>query len=182
LTSTLLKKRGNCLGLTTALLAVGSRVGAAAMPLLFDGHICACLFEGNERVVIECSRGGALISERLAMRLHGESRGRLLTDEELLGVHLANRAAFVLVPRGKTDAAMRSLDQALEAFPDYVGGRINRATLLIRMGLLDEASAELDRVIRLEPGPGYRRVARDLLGQLIIRLVRSEQTVATAGR
>ena len=179
LTSTLLNKRGNCLGLTTLLVGLGSRFDLPLKPLLLEGHVCACLIEAHERVVVETSRGGALLTERLAKRLHGESSGRLLSDEELLAVHLSNRAAFVLIPHGEKVEALRKLDQALELFPDYVGGRINRTTLLVQMGQVEEAAAELERVFRLEPGPRYQRVAKNLLGQLIAHAVPSHPEFTT---
>jgi tetratricopeptide (TPR) repeat protein len=168
LTGTLRHRAGNCLGLATLYCALAAELELPVAPLLFEGHIAAQLTSGGVSRHIELTRGGAVLPPRISELFYGRDTGQTLTTDEFRAVHLSNRGAFVHATANEHYEALAAFDEALELFPGYVGGRINRATLLVQMGRSEDAADELERILDLNPGPRYRRVAADLLMRVIV--------------
>lgn len=168
LTSTLIHRGGNCLGLTSVYCALSGPLGLDVCALLYEGHVAPCLVrEGRRPFPIHLGGAGGTTFHRSVGQKPGRERsGRPLTNREFLAVHMANRAVFLLVPAGEEARAMAQLDRCLELFPEYVGGRINRAALLAQMGRTGEAVDEIERAMALGPGPRYRMVVARLLARL----------------
>jgi tetratricopeptide (TPR) repeat protein len=64
---------------------------------------------------------------------------------------LQNRAYVEAELLHQADAAIRTLDRALELRPDYVPSLMGRAVLLARSGVADIARRDADRALRLQP-------------------------------
>lgn len=166
ITSLINTKCGNCLGLTTLYVLLAQRLCLAISPLLFEGHITAYTEDGSTTRVVELSRGGLLLSERLVKLLFGDSIGRQLSFRELFAVHLSNSAALVVAPTGNNHAALEKLNLAIDLFPEYLSARINRTALLMRMGDREEAASELQQVLRLPSGTRYHTIINYLCDEL----------------
>jgi regulator of sirC expression with transglutaminase-like and TPR domain len=163
LTGTLSNRTGSCLGLTTLYVCLSRAIASPLRPILFEGHIAVGHCAVDPPLHIETSERGNALPDRWVRRMHGPpTQPSPLTDQEFLAVHLSNRAAFVLVPLGHLEEALCLVDAALELFPNYMSGLINRAVLALELG--DEASAEqsLARAAKLGPQCRYSHVVEEL--------------------
>lgn len=124
--STLLKRAGNCTGLTSVYLAAARELGIDMRAILIDDHVEVLLLGGERDYLIETVSKGMVLSweQKLA------ATGRILTDREFLALVLNNRAAFVYAPAGKRRGCERDLRAALRLFPDYSGARDNLRKLM----------------------------------------------------
>ena len=168
LTDTVRARAGNCVGLTSVFLAVADLLGVPARGLLLEGHILVCHDDDRDPAFVEVSRGGVFLNPRTAGQAWSDQwpRRRVLSPDELVAVHLSNRAAFVAAPDGRNEEAIRLLDAALKLFPDYTGARINRVVALRQVGRAAEAVQDLAR-LRESPnlGPRYALVIDQLLAE-----------------
>lgn len=165
---TLRDRAGNCLGLTTAYVALAQALELPVQALLFERHMAAAYVGIAGPLHIETSRAGVVLCGQSARRMHGTRAGRLLQDEELLAVHLSNMAAFILIPAGQSPHALGLLDAAVTLFPDYVAAWVNRGALLISMGRTGAAADAMERALNLDPGPQTLRTIHrmaDMLGR-----------------
>jgi hypothetical protein len=166
---TLLDRGGNCLGLTTLYVLAANFLNLPVRPVLYEGHIAAaCIDSDGCTLPIEVSRGGGVLQGRIADRMYsGYGDGRVLTDEELVAVHMSNQAAFVWVPRMDFRTALDLLSRSTELFPEYVGGWINLAALHIRCYESALAARALERVFELSPQGKYLHHAITLLESVV---------------
>lgn len=149
---TLHDRAGNCLGLTTVYIALAKALSLPVQPLLFDGHIAAAFVGSEEPMHIEPSRAGAVLTVQIARRMRSGRVGRILSDEELLAVHLSNRAAFVMTPAGQLEQALGLIDASLTLFSDYQAAWVNKATLLLILNRQRDAIEAIERALNLNPG------------------------------
>lgn len=168
LTGTLLDGRGNCLGLTLVYMAIADRVNVPVRPMLYEGHIALCFEAEGQHYPVEVSRAGAILQGRLAELMYfGKGDGRVLTNLQLLAVHMSNQAAFVYAPTNDYETAQFLLESAVEVFPGYMAAWINLSALFIRLNELDKAVDSLDRVMNLSPSGPYLKHALAMMEQIV---------------
>jgi tetratricopeptide (TPR) repeat protein len=187
LSNTLRKRGGSCLGLTTLYVCLGESLGVPLRPMLFEGHIAVAHAGTSSPLHIEPTRFGRLLPPDVSRAFYGQPVGTndgLLTDAELLAVHLSSRAAFVLAPEGRLDDALFLLETAVDLFPAYLAAWINLATVLFELGDFERAEESLREALALEPGPTYRAAAARLSDRLqgAVGSRSSEEPVVPAGR
>jgi tetratricopeptide (TPR) repeat protein len=76
---------------------------------------------------------------------------------EFLAVYLSNRASLIYARVGLMDDAIFLIDSALEIFPDYTAGWINRAVIMKKLENNKEMRRSLDMAKSLNPGIRYTR-------------------------
>ncbi len=76
--------------------------------------------------------------------------------------------------KGMLDEAMDDFGKAIEANPEYIGGQVNVACLLIEKGRLDEAEQRLRRVLQLDP---KRADAHCGLGVILAKSGETDQAI-----
>ena len=179
LSGTLLDGRGNCLGLTTVYMAVADRVEIPVRPMLYEGHVAICFEVDGQFYPIEVSRGGAILQGRLAdMMYSGKGMGQVLTNTQLLAVHMSNQAAFIYVPQDDFESAQSLLECAVDSFPEYTAAWINLAALFIRINEPDMAVTSLDRVLELSPSGPYLKHALAMMNHIVQGRIPSGQHIA----
>ncbi|MDR2437818.1 MAG: hypothetical protein LBE12_00415 [Planctomycetaceae bacterium] len=94
--------------------------------------------------------------EHSIQQLYGQPI-KILSHEEFLAVHLSNRASLVYARVGLIDDAIFLIDSALEIFPDYTAGWINRAVIMKKLENTKEMRRSLDIAKSLNPGVRYTR-------------------------
>ncbi|MDR2439528.1 MAG: hypothetical protein LBE12_09205 [Planctomycetaceae bacterium] len=156
LCGTLINRAGSCLGLTTLHLALGETVGLPMRVALFEGHTTPVYMDGEIPIFIETTRHSSVMYEYSIRQLHGQPI-KILSHEEFLAVHLSNRASFVYARVGLMDDAIFLIDSALEIFPDYTAGWINRAVIMKKLENNKELQRSLDMAKSLNPGVRYTR-------------------------
>ena len=58
------------------------------------------------------------------------------------------RRATVYLALGRSKAGLQDLDEVLTKKPDFIAARTQRASVLIKMGRLEEAYVDLEKVVR----------------------------------
>jgi tetratricopeptide (TPR) repeat protein len=166
LCGTLLRGGGSCLGLTTLYVCASELLGWPLRAALFENHIAVAHCGSNPPLHVETTRRGAVLSEYWTAKMFGAPASPCLTSEQLLAVHLSNRAAFVLTPLGRLDDAAYLLDAAVELFPEYMAAWINLASVHIEREDFSQAAECLRQVEALNPGPKYRSMTVNLAARL----------------
>jgi tetratricopeptide (TPR) repeat protein len=156
LSGTIINRSGSCLGLTTLHIALGEMVGFPMRSALFEGHIVPVYMDGNIPIFIETTRCSSVMYEYSIWQLHGKPI-KILSDEEFLAVHISNRASLVYARIGLMDDAIFLIDSALEIFPDYTAGWINRAVIMKKIDNVKEMQRSLDMAKSLKPGLRYTK-------------------------
>jgi tetratricopeptide (TPR) repeat protein len=164
LCGTLLNNAGSCLGLTTLHVALGESVGFPMRTALFEGHIAAVFMADETPIYIETTRRSSTMYEHSIRQLYGKPV-KLLSHDEFLAIHLSNRATFVYTRAGLMDDAVFLIDSALELFPDYTAGWINRAAMMKKMENVNEMRRSLDMAKSLNPGPRYTKAIEQIEGE-----------------
>ncbi len=62
------------------------------------------------------------------------------------------KRATVFMALSRSRPALTDLDKVIELKPDFVQARVQRGSILVKMGRLDEAHIELERVLTKDPG------------------------------
>lgn len=161
LCGTLLSSGGSCLGLTTLHIALGEMGGLPMRTALFEGHIMPVYMDGEIPIYIETTRCSSTMYEHSIRELHGTPI-KQLSHEEFVAVHLSNRASFVYARAGLMDDAVFLIDSALEMFPDYTAGWINRASMMKKLNNVSEMHRSLEMAKALNPGPRYTRAIKQI--------------------
>ena len=168
LTGTFLDRCGNCLGLTTAYAAIADRVGVEVQPVLYEGHIAVCFERNGMPYPIEVSRGGAILQGRLADLMYsGKGSKQVISNAQLLAVHMSNQAAFVYVPQGKYNSALSLLERAVDVFPEYIAAWINMTVLFVRLKMPERAATSLERVLDLSPSGPYLKHTLSMMEHVV---------------
>jgi tetratricopeptide (TPR) repeat protein len=93
-------------------------------------------------------------------RLTTDPKGCLADLDEALKINPRSQAALedkahVLAEKmGRTEEAIRVLDEAIALYPDYVAARAGRGVLLARLGRRNEALKDAEHALRLDSGAG----------------------------
>jgi tetratricopeptide (TPR) repeat protein len=156
LSGTIINRSGSCLGLTTLHIALGEMVGFPMMSALFEGHIVPVYRDGEVPIFIETTRRSSTMYEHSIQQLHGKPI-KILSHDEFLAVHLSNRASLIYARVGLMDDAIFLIDSALEIFPDYTAGWINRAAIMKKLENNKEMRRSLDMAKSLKPGIRYTK-------------------------
>jgi len=151
LCGTLLNNGGSCLGLTTLHIVLGEMAELPLQTVLFEGHIVPVYMDGEIPLYIETTQRSTIMHKHSIQHLHGTPI-KFLSTEEFLAVHLSNRASLVYAKAGLMDDAIFLIDSALEIFPDYAAGWINRAVMMQKLENTDEMKRSLDTAKSLNPG------------------------------
>ncbi len=160
LTSTLVEKRGNCLGISTVYAAVSGILGIAVRPLLYTGHIALCCQMNDRRCVIETTRRGTITAVSSGSRRGSD--GQPLNGRQLLSVHMSNQAVLVYASHD-TETAISLLQQSLGAFPTYAAAWANLAALHTKRGQTQEAASCIGKLLDLPVSVTVRKSALELL-------------------
>jgi len=169
LVGTLSNRAGSCLGLTTLYVCLGETLNLRLRPILFERHIGVGLRGDTRTLHLETSKGAGILPERWVHRLYGPPlRPFPLSAPQFLAVHLSNRAASVLAPKGALEDALYLVDAALELYPDYLAAWINRAAILLELEDWSAATDSLDRAISLGPHDCYRGMIELLMERLVV--------------
>jgi tetratricopeptide (TPR) repeat protein len=153
LCGTLNNRAGTCLGLSTLFFSLAISFGIPIRPLLMEGHFATVFMEGDG-IVIDPSRS-LYGFYSVPLDLKNIEPFKILADEEFIAVHLANRACFVYANLNLMDDAIYLIDSALEIFPDYTAGWINRAVIMKQIDNVKEMRHSLDMAKSLNPGVRY---------------------------
>ncbi|MDO5577244.1 MAG: hypothetical protein Q4F84_09200 [Fibrobacter sp.] len=121
---------------------------------LFEGHIAPVYMDGDIPIFIETTRYCSVMYINFMKTLHGLPI-KLLSQMEFLAVHLSNRAFAIYERVGLTEDAIFLIDNALEIFPDYTAGWINRALIMKQTGNTKEMKKSIEMAKSLNPGPRY---------------------------
>jgi tetratricopeptide (TPR) repeat protein len=156
LSGTIINRSGSCLGLTTLHIALGEMVGFPMRSALFEGHIVPVYMDGEIPIFIETTRRSSTMYEHSIRQLHGKPI-KILSHDEFLAVHLSNRATQIYARIGLMDDAIFLIDSALEIFPDYTAGWINRAIIMKQIDNIKEMRRSLDMAKSLKPGIRYTK-------------------------
>ncbi|GHT40717.1 hypothetical protein FACS189443_1470 [Planctomycetales bacterium] len=167
LCGTLVNRFGSCLGLTTLHVALGEMVGLPMRSALFEGHIVPVYMDGERPIFIETTRRSSVMYEHSIQQLHG-SPIKILSHEELVAVHLSNRATLVYARVGLMDDAVFLIDSALDIFPDYTAGWINRAVIMKKLDNVKEMQRSLDIAKSLNPGVRYSNAIEQIENNKLI--------------
>ena len=62
------------------------------------------------------------------------------------------KRATVFMALSRSRPALTDLDKVIQLKPDFVQARVKRGVILTKMGRLDEAHIELERVLAKDPG------------------------------
>jgi regulator of sirC expression with transglutaminase-like and TPR domain len=164
LCDTLNRRGGSCLGIATVFMVLAEAWDMPFRPLLTEGHISLVHPEADPPLILEPlpSQYGKLpLDHRTITQLE-----KILTNEEFLAVHLSNRATFVYARAGLMDDAVFLIDSALELFPDYTAGWINRAAMMKKLDNPGEMRRSLDMAKSLNPGIRYTKAIEQIEGEI----------------
>lgn len=173
-------RRGNCLGLTVAYLAVAERLDLPIRGVHVPSH-CFARWDGEgARINIEMGEQGAAWEDERYARLFRISGGRpylaSLGEREMAGFYLVSVGA-AYSRRGREGDALRFYRAAERFFPDLPELHFNRGVSLQKLGRRDEAIAALRRAVSLDPGLA---AAHDNLGAALAQAGRLAEALEEA--
>jgi regulator of sirC expression with transglutaminase-like and TPR domain len=172
----LARRRGHCVGLSTAYLAIGTRAGLPLFGVSAPGHFFVRWDgEGLRRNVETTARGLAHTDEHYAERFKIApalvDRGvylQSLRRREVLVEILNNRANFWW-DRGDVSRATRDLDRIVQVSHSFSRAYVGRGFLALQRGELEAARADLSRAVEIAPEDPRAHL---LLGEVSLRLGR----------
>ncbi|MDR1492701.1 MAG: hypothetical protein LBT05_08265 [Planctomycetaceae bacterium] len=151
---TLNDRCGNCLGLVSVYLSVSEYMNIPIRSLLFEGHISVGYVLNNDVLYyVEPTKYFNIIDPPVQF-LYGETC-KILDHEEFLAVHLSNHATHFYARASLMDDAVFLIDSALEIFPAYTAGWINRAAMMKQIENFKEMNRSLEIAKSLKPGGRY---------------------------
>lgn len=163
LTHTLMEGDGNCLGLTTLYIAIGEILNLPFCPVLYEGHVAVVLMKSLP-FFFDPTHSNAPVCTEWAYKLKTD-RHQILTTGEFVAVHLSNQSKIFFLRHGLMDDAVFLIDSALELFPDYTAGWINRAALMKKLDNTKEMRRSLDKAKSLNPGCRYTKAITQIEGE-----------------
>lgn len=176
------RRRGHCVGLSTAYLALGYRAGLPLFGVSAPGHFFVRWEgEGLRRNVETTARGEAYPDghyvERFGIGPELVDRGVYLQNlrrREVLVELLNNRANFYW-DRGDAARAARDLDRIVQVSHNFPRAFLGRGFMALQHGDLDRARTDLERALEIEPDLVRARV---LLGAVHLRAGRLQAAEA----
>ena len=182
LESVLVRRKGNCLGLSLLYLALADRLGIPFRGVYVPSH-CFVRYEGNGvHVNVEFAEGGASWADDRYRREFRISPGRpyllSLAPAEMLAVFLKTLGAGYS-RKGREEDALRVYGEAGRIYPGLPDVHYNAGVSLQRLGRLDEAAVKYRRALDFDP---EMAAARDNLSILLAAKGRYEEAIAEARR
>jgi Flp pilus assembly protein TadD len=182
LETVLVRKRGNCLGLSMLFLSLADRLGVPFRGVYVPSH-CFVRYEGKTiRRNVEFAEEGASWEDDRYRRVFGIDPARpylqSLTSSEMLGVFLKTLGAGYS-RNGREEDALRLYGEAERLYPGLPDAHYNAGVSLQKLGRDDEALGKYRRALDLDPGMA---AARDNLGVLLAGMGRYEEAIAEARR
>jgi tetratricopeptide (TPR) repeat protein len=176
----LVRKRGNCLGLSLLWLSLAERLDLPFRGVYVPGH-CFVRYVGDGGPVnVEFSDGGAPWDDsryRREFRLPaGGPYLRTLSPAEMLGVFLKSLGA-AYAKKGRNEEALAVYAEGERLYPGLPDGPYNAGVSLQRMGRAEEAIVKYRRALSLDPDMA---LARGNLGILLARQGRYAEAIAEA--
>ena len=155
LESVLVRRKGNCLGLSLLYLALADRLGIPFRGVYVPSH-CFVRYEGNGvRVNVEFAEGGASWEDDRYRREFRIPPARpylhSLAPTEMLGVYLKTLGAGYS-RKGRYDEAIAEARRAVELEPWNAAARGNLAAAYCGCGRLDEGIREYRMAVGIDPG------------------------------
>jgi Flp pilus assembly protein TadD len=182
LESVLVRRKGNCLGLSLLYLALADRLGIPFRGVYVPSH-CFVRYEGNGvHVNVEFAEGGASWADDRYRREFRISPGRpyllSLAPAEMLAVFLKTLGAGYS-RKGREEDALRLYEEAGRLYPGLPDVHYNAGVSLQKLGRLDEAAGKYRRALDLDPAMA---AARDNFGILLARMGRYGEAIEEARR
>ncbi|MCA8926191.1 MAG: tetratricopeptide repeat protein [Planctomycetes bacterium] len=176
------RKRGHCLGLSTAYLAVAQRAGLPVFGVSVPGHFFVRYDDGRAVHNVETTARGAALSDAHYVSRFGVGeelvrRGvylQNLSRREVLSEVLNNRAN-VYWDRGDPERAARDLDRVTRVSHGFSRARLGRGFMAKVRGDFARARRELDAALAIEPDLARAEL---LLGEIHLELGELEQAQA----
>lgn len=167
------RRRGHCVGLSTAYLAIGARAGLPLFGVSAPGHFFVRWDgEGHRQNVETTARGLAHPDEHYVQRFKIApslvDRGvylQSLRRREMLVEVLNNRANFYW-DRGDEEHAARDLDRVIQVSHNFARAYVGRGFMALVRGDLPAAQRELRRALEIDPELARAHL---LLGEVHLR-------------
>jgi Flp pilus assembly protein TadD len=178
----LLRKRGNCLGLSMLYLALAERLQVPFRGVCLPSH-CFIRYEGTDGARnVEFAPGGEGWEDdryRKEFRIGaGRPYLRSLAGTEMLGVFLSSLGA-AYSRRGREEDALRLYGDASRFFPGLPEAHFNAGFSLQRLGRVDEAAGRYRLALSLDPDLAP---ARDNLGIVLAMQGKYPEAIAEGRR
>jgi len=159
-------KGATCVGMATIYLIFAERLQFKLFPVLFENHVSVSFNSENkkESFFIETTHQGSVCTFKQITGCHGSIVQKLSLDE-FLAIHLVSHSCLHYAINGMTDEAMILIDSALEVFPNYVNGWINRAAIMKKLDNTEEMRRSLDMAKSLNPGLRYTKAIKQIEGE-----------------
>jgi tetratricopeptide (TPR) repeat protein len=154
LSGTLNHRGGSCLGLTTVFMVFIEYFSIPVKPLLSEGHIKLFCNDIKIPFIFEVVPTYCTL-QTITHQSCFDKHEKILTLNEFLAVHLSNHATHFYARAGLMDDAVFLIDSALEIFPAYTAGWINRAVIMKQMDHFKEMNRSLEIAKSLKPGWRY---------------------------
>lgn len=175
----LTRRRGHCVGLSCAYLAIGTRAGLPLFGVSAPGHFFVRWDgDGLRRNIETTSRGAAHDDEHYVERFRIApslvDRGvylQSLRRREVLVEVLNNRANFWW-DRGDVARATRDLDRIVQVSHGFSRAHVGRGFLALQRGDLAAAREHLARAVEIAPEDARAHL---LLGEVALRLGRLDE-------
>lgn len=182
LETVLIRKKGNCLGLSMLYLAIADHLGLPFRGVYVPAH-CFVRYEGKTiRRNVEFAEGGNSWEDDRYRREFRVSPARpylqSLAPAEMLGVFLKTLGAGYS-RKGREEDALRLYDEAERLYPGLPDVHYNVGVSLQKLGRIDEAAGKYRRALDLDP---EMAAARDNLGILLAGKGLYEEAIAEARR
>ena len=182
LESVLVRRKGNCLGLSLLYLALADRLGIPFRGVYVPSH-CFVRYEGKTiRRNVEFAEDGASWEDDRYRRVFGIDPARpylrSLTSAEMLGVFLKTLGAGYS-RKGREEDALRLYDEAGRLYPGLPDVHYNAGVSLQKLGRLDEAAGKYRRALDLDP---EMAAARENLSILLAGKGRYDEAIEEARR
>jgi len=162
-------RRGTCVGLAIAYLALAQRLGLDAHAVATPAHVFIRVHLGGAVRNVELTESGREVEDDAYRRRHKIDDAsiasgvfmRELSNAEVIA-HLLSNQAVALGKQGRLDDALARYEAALTLDPQLVAAWYNRGLDLMSAGRLPEALADFSRAIELYPSDAQAHNNRGL--------------------
>ncbi len=162
-------RRGTCVGLAIAYLALVRRVGLDAHAVATPVHVFVRVHVGNAVHNVELTEDGLEIDDESYRRRYRIDEASIasgafmqeLSDDELIA-HLLSNQAVALSKQGRVKDALKRYDRALKLNPKLVAAWYNQGIDLMAAGRPQKALESFDRALELYPSDAQAHNNRGL--------------------
>ena len=150
----LVRKRGNCLGLSLLWLSLAERLGVPFRGAYVPGHCFVRYEKEGSRVNVEFSDDGAPWDDARYLREFGLAEAgpylHSLSSAEMLGVFLKSVGA-AYANKGRHESAVAIYAEGARLYPGLPDSHYNSGVSLHRLGRFDEAIEKYQKALSLDP-------------------------------